>query len=189
MKRFIKTIIAPEEYTEVQKIGDVYVVHLDGTQVDDSIECYECIVDKEPDMDTLSAELQEWKNYIAERELASAKFKKIEELKKYDSSTAVNSFSVNGKDIWLDAQTRQQLRISLDAMKDAGRDSATKWFDGVMYEYPMDMWYAMLGAVEVYASDALNVTEQHKAAINSLSSVEEVEAYDFTVGYPEKLIF
>jgi hypothetical protein len=58
-----------------------------------------------------------------------------------------------------------------------------------MYEYSMDMWYAMLGAVEVYASDALNVTEQHKAAINSLSSIEEVEAYDFTVGYPEKLIF
>ena len=46
----------------------------------------------------------------------------------------------------------------------------------------------MLGLVEVYASDALNVTESHKAAINALESIEDVEAYEFT-GYPEKLSF
>jgi hypothetical protein len=40
----------------------------------------------------------------------------------------------------------------------------------------------------VYASDALNVTEGHKAAINALESVGDVEAYQFT-GYPEKLAF
>ena len=40
----------------------------------------------------------------------------------------------------------------------------------------------------MYASDALNVTEAHKAAINALESVEDVEAYEFS-GYPEKLSF
>ena len=43
--------------------------------------------------------------------------------------------------------------------------------------------------LEVYAGDALNVTESHKAAVNALNSVEEVEAYDITDGYPEKLTF
>jgi hypothetical protein len=119
--------------------------------------------------------------------LARAKADKIAELEAYDDSE-VNSFSVNGKDMWLDHDLRQQLRISLDALSQAGRETVTKWFDGVEYTYPIDVWYYMLGLVEVYASDALNVTESHKAAINALESIEEVEAYQFD-GYPEKLSF
>ena len=120
--------------------------------------------------------------------LARAKSAKIAELEAYDASDAVNSFSVNGKQMWLDAATRQQLRISLVAMQQAGRENVTKWFDGLEYTYPIDVWYYMLGLVEVYASDALNVTEAHKAAINALEDIEEVEAYEFT-GYPDKLSF
>jgi hypothetical protein len=119
--------------------------------------------------------------------LARAKANKIAELEAYDDSE-VNSFSVNGKDMWLDHDLRQQLRISLDALSQVGRENVTKWFDGLEYTYPIDVWYYMLGLVEVYASDALNVTESHKAAINALESIEEVEAYQFT-GYPEKLSF
>lgn len=121
--------------------------------------------------------------------LQRAKAEKIAELKAYDSSDAVNGFSVNGKDMWLDAATRQQLRISLDAMQAAGRDTVTKWFDGQVYTFPTEVWYSMLNAVEVYAADALNVTEEHRAAIESLLTVEEVEDYDFTTGYSEKLAF
>ena len=119
--------------------------------------------------------------------LARAKANKIAELEDYDANE-VNSFSVNGKDMWLDHDVRQQLRISLDALSQAGRENVTKWFDGLEYTYPIDVWYYMLGQVEVYASDALNVTESHKAAINALESVEDVEAYQFT-GYPPKLSF
>ena len=140
-------------------------------------------------------QLESWgfKEYIEptptpEELLARAKADKIAELEAYDASDAVNSFSVNGKQMWLDAQTRQQLRISLDAMQQAGRENVTKWFDGEKYAYPIDVWYYMLGQVEVYAADALNVTESHKAAINALESIEEVEGYQFT-GYPPNLIF
>lgn len=119
--------------------------------------------------------------------LARAKANKIAELESYDDSE-VNSFSVNGKDMWLDHDLRQQLRISLDALSQAGRENVTKWFDGIEYTYPIDVWYYMLGQVEVYASDALNVTESHKAAINALESIADVEAYEFS-GYPDKLSF
>ena len=139
-------------------------------------------------------QLTEWgyEEYIEptptpEELLARAKADKIAELEAYDDSE-VNSFSVNGKDMWLDHDVRQQLRISLDALSQAGRETVTKWFDGVEYTYPIDVWYYMLGLVEVYASDALNVTESHKAAINALDDIEDVEAYQFT-GYPEKLSF
>ncbi len=125
----------------------------------------------------------------SEQLLARAKSAKIAELEAYDSSDAVNSFSVNGKQMWLDAATRQQLRISLDAMQQAGRGTVTKWFDGEQYTYPIDVWYQMLAAVEVYASDALNVTELHRAGINALTTIQEVDDYDYTIGYPEKLEF
>jgi hypothetical protein len=45
----------------------------------------------------------------------------------------------------------------------------------------------MLNALEVYAAEALNVTESHKAAVNALTTIEEIEQYDITTGYPEKL--
>lgn len=34
-----------------------------------------------------------------------------------------------------------------------------------------------------------NVTEEHKAAVNTLTTIEEVDAYDYKTGYPEKLSF
>lgn len=121
--------------------------------------------------------------------LRRAKQDKLNELENYDNSSEVNNFSVNGKNMWLDASVRQQLRISLDAMQTLGRETVTKWFDGEQYTYPTSIWYQMLAAVEVYAADALNVTESHKAAINALTTVQEIEDYDFTTGYPEKLEF
>lgn len=43
--------------------------------------------------------------------------------------------------------------------------------------------------MEVYAKQTNNVTHQHKAEVMSLTSIEEVEAYDITKDYPEKLVF
>ena len=121
--------------------------------------------------------------------LARAKVNKIAELEDYDASEAVNSFTVGGVEMWLDAPTRQQLRISLDACYTMGRESASKWFNGVEYTFSINVWYQMLTALEVYAADALNVTESHRAAINDLDTIEAVEGYDYTMGYPLKLSF
>ena len=121
--------------------------------------------------------------------LARAKASKIAELEAYNKSDAVDSFTINGKVMWLDHDLRQQLRISLDALSQAGRETVTKWFDGIEYTYAIDVWYYMLGQVEVYASDALNVTESHKAAINAKTTVKQVNSYNFKKNYPEKLVF
>ena len=42
---------------------------------------------------------------------------------------------------------------------------------------------------EDYAYDCQNVTDSHKAAINALESVDDVEDYNFRQDYPEKLSF
>lgn len=123
----------------------------------------------------------------AEELLERARANKLAELEAYDSSDNVNSFTLNGNQMWLDYQTRQQLRTSIEAYQAQGIEQVTKWFNGVQFTFPTATWLYMLNLLEVYASDALNVTESHKAAINSLDSIEDVEEYDFTIGYPNKI--
>ena len=47
----------------------------------------------------------------------------------------------------------------------------------------------MLYALEVYASECYDVTARHEANIAELDNIEMVDAYDYTVGYPQKLVF
>ena len=121
--------------------------------------------------------------------LARAKASKIAELESYDSSDEVNSFSVNGVSIWVPADKRAVLRTSIEAYKALGAESITKVWEGQEYTFPVTEWDTMLNKVEVYASECFNQTQRHAAAINALTTVEDVESYDYTTGYPEKLSF
>ena len=47
----------------------------------------------------------------------------------------------------------------------------------------------ILAALEVYALDCLSITNKHKAAVKALTTVDEVAAYDYKSGYPDKLTF
>lgn len=125
----------------------------------------------------------------AEELLQRAKDSKIAELESYDSSDAVNSFSIGGQPMWLTVEERQQIATQISVSEAVGRTTMTRWFDGISYTFPLTTWQQMLVALEVYAGDALNVTEAHKAAIKSLQTVQDVEDYDYTRNYPTKLIF
>lgn len=107
----------------------------------------------------------------------------------YDTSEAVNSFTLQGKQMWLPKETRVGLVNSITIEKAAGKDTTTLWFDGAKYELPVDAALQMLSALELYALECYNVTAAHKAAVNALESVEDVVAYDYTQGYPKKLNF
>ena len=47
----------------------------------------------------------------------------------------------------------------------------------------------MLYSIELYASACYDNTQKHKANIDKLETIEDVEAYDFTTDYPEYLNF
>ena len=124
-----------------------------------------------------------------EQLLQRAKDAKLADLEAYDLSEAVDSFSINGNIMWLTVEERQQIATQISANEAAGRTEMTRWFNGHPFCFPLTLWQQMLTALEVYAGDAINVTESHKAAINALESVEDVEAYQFDSGYPQKLAF
>lgn len=123
----------------------------------------------------------------AEELLERAKADKIAEIDAYDQSDAVNQFSLGGVPMWLDAQTRQTLRISIESYQAMGIENATKWFGGQQFTFPVTAWLTMLNALEIYAAEALNTTEGHKVAVMALPTIETVETYDYTVGYPQQL--
>ena len=113
----------------------------------------------------------------------------IEQITEYDQSEDVNSFTLQGKTMWLPKETRVGLVNSVTIEKNAGKETTVLWFGGERYELPVDTALQMLSALELYALECYNVTAAHKAAVNALESVEDVVAYDYTQGYPEKLNF
>ena len=113
----------------------------------------------------------------------------IEQITEYDQSEDVNSFTLQGKQMWLPKETRVGLVNSVTIEKNAGKGTTVLWFGGEKYELPVDTALQMLSALELYALECYNVTAAHKAAVNALESVEDVVAYDYTQGYPEKLNF
>lgn len=126
---------------------------------------------------------------VPAKTLEEAKQEKVWEIEQYDHSDNVNNFTLGEQQMWLTVEERQQIATQISANEAVGRETMTKWFHGVEYTFTIAQWKQMLVAVEVYAGDALNVTEGHKAAVNALQIVEAVENYDYTTGYPTKLVF
>ena len=119
--------------------------------------------------------------------LESVKAKKIEEIDKYDVSSAVNGFYYQGSEYWLDKDTRVGLMNSTTILKEAGETSTSLWLGNLHIVLPVDDVIDKLSQLEVYALECYNVTAQHKVAVSGLQTIEEVQAYDVTSGYPTKL--
>lgn len=115
--------------------------------------------------------------------LETAKAIKIAELNQRDASAAVRTFYVGQTPVWLSPNRRNNFRSYCESLG----SGHTVPFMGMTI--PADTALAMLAQVERYAGDTTIVTEGHAAAINALATIEAVEAYDFTEGYPDKLEF
>ena len=108
-------------------------------------------------------------------------------IEKYDSSTAVNSFLLNGMEVWLDKATRVGLMNSTTIAKSMGQKTTTLWLGSYQLEVDCDKAIQLLSALEMYALECFNVTAAHKKAVSELDNIEDVLTYDYKSGYPEKL--
>ena len=110
----------------------------------------------------------------------------------YDSSKHVNSFTIGGMETWLDKATRVGLKLRFEAEIRMGKQQTTLWQDGVSFPLPLvgeTTAIDMLDGIELYASACYDVTQMHLAAVAAMETVEELLAYDYTSGYPQKLAF
>lgn len=121
--------------------------------------------------------------------LDQAKKEVIRKIDEYDTSVNVNSFKLNGVDVWLSKDTRVGLMNSISIEKAAGKEQSVLWFNSICVTVNCDSAIQMLSALELYALDCYNKTSEHKVNVQNLSSIEEVHNYDYTQGYPSKLEF
>lgn len=121
--------------------------------------------------------------------LEDVKNRKIFQITEYDKSEAVNQFSLGDKQMWLDKDTRVGLTNSIGIEQTAGKETTVLWYNAVKYVIPIPLALQMLNALELYALSSYNATQEHIAAVMLLETKEEVEAYDYTSGYPDKLVF
>ena len=129
---------------------------------------------------------EEWRERC-KATLEKAKKEKLEAILAYDTSSDVNGFMLNGNKVWLDKETRVGLMNSIQITRDMGQDTTTLWFDGYKLEVRCDMAIMLLSSLEMYALECFNVTAAHKKAVSELTTIEEVEAYDYKNGYPKQL--
>ena len=122
-----------------------------------------------------------------EEALVIAKEKLFNKISEYDKSDEVNGFLLNGELFWLDRETRMSVSYSTSQEKALGNETTTIWLGSKSMVLPCEIVLGLLSQLEVYAKKCYNKTAEHKAAVDKLKTLEDVESYDYKSGYPERL--
>ena len=127
-------------------------------------------------------------------DLALAKAFVTAKVMAFDSSDAVNLFTIGGKAAWIPREYREMFATRLEQEKRRGHETVSLDLpDAQPGDEPLtlnvEVATAMLEQLNDYATDCYDATKGHVRNVNALTTVEEVLAYDYTTGYPEKLSF
>lgn len=121
--------------------------------------------------------------------LAEVKQQKLIEIEQYAQSSAVNEFDVNGVKAWFPPDLRSNYSTSLRANEFLNNEQIMFAIGGKAMTTSRHNARYMLAQIQVYADATYMVTQKHKAIVSQLQSVEQIENYDNTKGYPQKLAF
>ena len=187
---FIKTIIPEAAFRKQYELGSLMIYHI-GEALNKELgayECYECSMAVSSfDEEEVQKAFVGFTAKMDALKLEQAKVDKIAEIAAYDTSSSVNGFVLNGLLVWLDKATRVGLMNSTTIAKAAGKQTTTLWLGGLKLVVDCDKAIQLLSALEMYALECFNVTASHKQAVSELTTIEEVEAYDYKAGYPKML--
>lgn len=130
-----------------------------------------------------------------EQKLTNAINSVIQKINEWDSSSAVNNCVIIYQEqelpYWASKAERNDLKAAIKDYINAGKENYRLDLRdlGIAVSIPCETLLNMLSALEVYAIDCYNKTTDHIFAVRALTSIEEIELYDYTVGYPETLTF
>ena len=187
---FVRTFIPADLFKKEYALGGLTIYHLDE-QINaemNAYECWECSVrSSEHTQDDVMAAFAEFRAKFAASELATAKVQKIAEIEAYDTSSVVNGFILNGQRVWLDFELRDRVYQGNERLQRIGRTDTMLWLGKQCYNLSIEQAQNIISHIEAYAKDCYNVTAAHKKAVSEQNSIEEVEKYDITAGYPAQL--
>ena len=104
------------------------------------------------------------------------------QIMKQDSK--VNVFSFRGKDYWWDKNTR----IGLNRLANSGKNSYEIVFDTDIIEISKNELQNLLNQLEIYANKCFVNTHKHLNTIETLNTPLELIEYNYTLGYPDKVV-
>lgn len=105
-------------------------------------------------------------------------------LEMYDKSDAVNSFIYKGNKYWLDKQQRSCMKT----VAESGLSEIEIIVGEHTVTLPAEFVKQFILDLEAYAYKCYVVTAKHYQNIKSLTNLEDIINYDYTVGYPDKII-
>ena len=119
----------------------------------------------------------------------------LNEIEEYDVSPSVNGFILNGMLIpWSkndpnspNVEKRMGLRQNIADKVALGEEYITIWLKGMSFTMTCAQAEVLMRSIENYAYECFNVTAIHKQAVSELTTIEDVEAYDYKAGYPKML--
>ena len=126
--------------------------------------------------------------------LEQARERKLSELHAFDESKEVNNCIIVYKgqeiDYWAKPSERTDLKNAIRDCIAIGREKYRLDLrdKGISVVIPCESLLMMLAQLEVYAIDCFNRTTDHEFFIKSLTTRDEIEAYEFRGnGYPQQL--
>ena len=127
---------------------------------------------------------------VVERTLADAKREMLMNIENYDNGENVNDFTINDMiHAWFTPAERGNYANSINAAKLLGKETLIFAVGENVLQVKTEDAEKMLAAIQLYADECYMVTKQHQMEIESLSTIEDVDNFDYTKGYPEKLNF
>lgn len=110
--------------------------------------------------------------------------KKILKYQIMKQDSKVNVFSFRGKDYWWDKNTR----IGLNRLANSGKNSYEIVFGTDIVEISKDELQKLLNQLEIYANKCFVNTHKHLNTIETLNTPLELIEYNYTLGYPDKVV-
>lgn len=128
------------------------------------------------------------------RTLEDAKNEMISAIEDYDQSDNVNEFIVthDGQVVtthWFEPNIRANYKNSVESAELVGMQNVSFYVGDIPLTLSTQNAKLMLAQIQLYADACYIVTRQHIAAVEALNTIEAVDAYDYTQGYPTKLTF
>lgn len=143
------------------------------------------IADRLKQRELLELPLEGWKELLALvngkadeeslRQVLIGKVKNLEDSKE---------FEYKGKKLWWN----KNMRAGLLNLANSSTDNVAILIGDDVISFNLESLKDLLAQLEVYSSKCLIVTHKHIKAIEKLQTFEDILKYDYTLGYPDKVV-
>lgn len=108
----------------------------------------------------------------------------LKKIEQYDRSDNVNSFIYKGNKYWLDKQQRSCMKT----VAESGLKEVEVVLNNASIILPAEFVKQFILQLEAYAYKCYVTTAKHIQAASLLSNPEDALKYDYTIGYPDKIV-